>query len=127
VLITREYDSDQNKPSVDTIARMDLNGRVTAIRKGSMPVVLNPYNRIAFKDNSDSRWKVCDLNGKELAVIGDGLKGGIFPTVSPEGKRLIIMRTIEHKGQIPHEVDIAKGVTTPLDLGQGFWMYPAWR
>ncbi len=126
VLVTREYESP-NKPSIDTIALMDLNGQVTSIRKGSRPLVLNPFGRILYSDQADDRWKICDLDGKEIAVVGDGLKDFGFPTASPDGKRLVMLRFGGPDGPRPHLVDLETGQSTPLNIEKGFWSLPSWR
>jgi Tol biopolymer transport system component len=119
--------SDPTKASVDTIARMDSSGAVTPIRAGSWPVVLSPYERIVFLDEAQKRWKICDLAGKDLAVIGNGLGDFHFPTASPEGKQLIMMGYDSKGGLRPYLVDIARGTTTALPVEEGLWSAPAWR
>jgi Tol biopolymer transport system component len=126
VLITRKY-PDPDGPSVDTIARMDLTGNVTPIRSGTMPVVLSPYQRILFRDKEDGKWKVCDLNGEVLAVVGDGLRNFVLPAASPDGKRVIMMQQGGSEGPRPQIVDLTTGSTTPINVESGFWSYPTWR
>jgi hypothetical protein len=126
ILITRKH-VDLNKPSVDTIARMDLTGKITPIRSGSSPVVLHPDQRILYLDKDDDLWKSCDLNGKELGMFGDGLKRYAFPSVAPDGKWLIMMHLVEGRGPTPHLIDIATGQPRPLEFGPGLWAIPSWR
>lgn len=126
VLVSRKY-PEKGRPSVDTISRMDLDGRVTPIRAGSTPSVLAPYRRIVFLDQADKRWNVCDLNGKGVAVIGDGLPSLHFPTVSPDGRRLIMMAVDPTTGPRPYVVDIATGSQTAIPVRNGLWVFPAWR
>jgi hypothetical protein len=117
---------DLSKPAIETIARMDLNGKVTPIRRGSNPIVLNSPTRIMFED-SDKLWKTCDVNGKNVALIGGGLRHFNSPTPSPDSKRLIMMPYSGDDDLRPVVVDIAKGTTTRLTLGPGIWFMPAWR
>ena len=126
VLITRKY-PDPNSASIDTIARMDMDGNVTPIRGGKMPLVLYPHKRILFRDNEDQKWKVCDLDGEVVAVIGDGLRDFTTPTASPDGGRVIMMRQGGSAGPRPHIVDVSTGNSTPINVGSGFWSFPVWR
>lgn len=126
VLVLRKY-MDLSKPSVDTIASMDLSGRITKIRWGTSPVVLAPYRRILYVDQQDDLWKVCNFAGRELTVIGDGLQDFRFPSPSPEGRRAIMMRSDQATGPRPYLVDLASGTATPITVDEGLWLFPAWR
>jgi hypothetical protein len=60
-------------------------------------------------------------------LLGDGLKEFNFPSVAPDGKRLILMRFDESTRPHPHLVDLASGEATPLDVRAGLWVAPTWR
>jgi hypothetical protein len=126
VIITREY-PDLSKPSIDTISRMGLDGTVTPIRKGEQPVVLRPYRRIVYYHPDEQRWKLCDLKGKDITVIGDGLADFHFPAPSHNGRQLIMMSGDETTGPRPYLIDIATGDKKPLSVGDGLWVLPSWR
>jgi Tol biopolymer transport system component len=126
VLVTRR-NVDLESPSIDTVARMDLQGRITPICNGTNPVVLNPYRRILYSDQTDNSWNICDLSGKHIAVLGDGMKDYNSPTASPDGRRLVMMRIDESVGPRPYVIDIATGNADPIAVDQGLWVVPAWR
>jgi hypothetical protein len=126
VITTREY-PDLSKPSIDTISRMGLDGTVTPIRKGEEPAVLRPYQRIVYRHPDEQRWKLCDLKGKDVTVIGDGLADFHFPAPSPNGRQLIMMSGNKTTGPRPYLVDIATGDKRPLPVGDGLWVLPNWR
>jgi hypothetical protein len=44
-----------------------------------------PDGRILFEDGNV--WKTCDADGKNEALLGDGLKGHGFPALSSDGRR----------------------------------------
>ncbi len=126
VLVSREHRS-LDQTSIGTICRMDLEGNLVAIRKGMLPFVLLPHPQILFKDQDDDLWRVCDLDGKDVRLLGDGMKSFGFPSASPDGKRLMMMKFGGNKGPQPHVVDIANGTTRALAVGPGLWALPAWR
>lgn len=124
ILITRKYTS-MEKPSEDSLARMDLDGKVTVLAAGGNPVVIPGRKKILFEQ--DRGWSTCDLDGKDPQAYAEGMKGCGFPAVSADGKRVVWMRFQE--GQLPQPVVEAFGETKveALDLGGGFWATPAWR
>lgn len=126
VLVTRKQ-VDLDEPAEETIARMEFNGRVVPIRKGSSPLVLLSEQRILFEDREDGKWKTCDFQGQNVRTLGDGLSGYGFPTVSPDESQLIMMRFSKTTGPRPYFVELATGRTTPLGVGRGLWAYPRWR
>ncbi len=125
VLITRAYENLKD-PSIDTICRMDFRGTLTPIRKGESPLVLLPRSRILFRDQDTQQWNTCDLQGKNVTMVGDGLKKFGTPTASPDGNRLMMMDFAGPQGPQLHIVDIATGTATPLSVGPGHWSRPSW-
>lgn len=125
ILISREYE-DVNQPSIGTICRMNLKGQLTEIRKGDHPLLLDD-SRILFEDPGDRLWKTCDLQGGSVKLIGDGLKSHGFPTVSPDGKQLIMMRFDPATGPQPYLIDVETGETKMISVGAGLWAMPRWR
>ena len=79
VLILDRKSIDASKPARSTICRMDLEGRLTPLCAGSFPVILADGERILFEDQASRIWKTCDLDGGNVAVYADGMKGCGFP------------------------------------------------
>jgi hypothetical protein len=126
LLMTVRKGGDLLKPSKDFLARMNLKGEVTELRNGSRPIALPGDKGILFLDD-DGLWKTCNAAGKEARQFGDGLKGCSTPTLSPDGKQLIMMRGDPRKGLQPILVDIKTGKTRALKVPPGNWLFPSWR
>ena len=129
ILLTRET-PNLDQPSIGTICRMDLNGEITQLCSGDSPIVIPSTRTIVFEERiakSERVWKQCDLDGKNAKVLHSGFHDMGFPTVSPDGKRLIMMRFNPATGPRPTIIDLDSGNMTPASDKSGFWMKPAWR
>jgi hypothetical protein len=124
--IDRE-DAGPSKPTVNTICRMDLEGRLTRLREGNNAVILGAAKRILFDDASDRMWKTCDYSGKDVTVFAGGLKGHAFPAPAPDGKRLLLMRFESGKAPAPMIYTIGETKGTAATSLPGLWAHPAWR
>lgn len=124
ILVSRKLVS-MDEPTEDSVARMDLDGKVTVLTKGRQPQLIPGKNRILFEQ--DDLWNTCDLEGKNIELYADGMKGFGAPAISPDGSRIIWMQFAE--GKLPQPVIQAYGKPTvrELDLGDGLWAYPAWK
>jgi Tol biopolymer transport system component len=126
ILLVRVPDVANNR-LVDTIARLDLDGKLTTLRPGSMPVVLGDGRRILFEDLQTRTWHTCNLEGLDVKPYADGLKGYSFPTPAPDGKRLLMMHFEPEKGPVPVVLPIDAGQGKPATTVPGLWAMPAWR
>lgn len=125
ILISRESEN-LNQPSIGTICRMNMIGQLTEIRRGNQPLLLND-SRILFEDAEDGRWKTCDLQGDSVKLVGNGLASFGFPTASPDGKQLIMMKFDRVSGPRPYLIDVASGQSEAIPAGAGLWAMPEWR
>jgi hypothetical protein len=116
-----------SKPPRETICRLDLDGQLTRLIEGSSPVLVGDRSRILFQNLPMKMWNTCDLNGGDVRIYANGMKGHGFPAPSPDGKRLLMMRF--QVGQAPEPIvfplDQVEG--TPATTAPGLWMSPAWR
>ena len=119
--------SDLNSPRTDTIARMDLEGRITKIREGSMPVLLNDGKTILFKDNNDRTWRTCGLDGGDVKPYAGGMAGFGFPAPAPDGRRIIMMHFRQGTAPEPTILPIGGSEGKPAITSPGLWATPAWR
>lgn len=126
VLVRREIVA-WDKPELATIGKMDLEGNFTDLRKGGDPLLLADGKTILFQEQEDRIWKVCDLEGKNVAAFHGGLKGYGFPSLSPDGKRLAMVKFDPQKGPQPILVGIDDGKEQPLPRLPGLWTTPAWK
>jgi hypothetical protein len=124
ILVDRK-DVAMDKPSERTVARMDMDGKVTPIRPGDCPVLLADGKTILFEDN-DRLWYTCDLAGGNVKMLADGLKGYSFPSPSPDGKRIMWTR-YGPRGVRCEVIEIGKNSGTPITDAPGYWGSPAWR
>ena len=120
---------DMNKPSLSSVARMGMDGRVTRLRAGGQPVLLADGKTIFFreKEAKGDLWKTCDLDGTNAKLFHDGLPGHGFPSLSPDGRRLLMMRFDKDKGPRPRVIDIATGKAKAATNRPGLWAWPCWR
>jgi hypothetical protein len=126
-LITRKY-PDMNKPSVDTVCRMSLDGAITPLFQGSNPLRLANSNTLIFHNNEQPhRWFTCDLDGKNPQPLADGLPKYGFPASSPDGKFILFMHFTDDKGPIPTLLELGDTQATPIQVGPGLWSWPAWN
>ncbi len=111
----------------DTIARLDLDGTLTTLREGSMPVVLADGRRILFKDPRSKTWRTCSLEGKDEKPYADGLAEYGFPAPAPDGRRLLMMRFQPDKAPVPMILPIDAAQGKPATTAPGLWAMPSWR
>lgn len=126
ILVSRKTVS-MDKPTEDSVARMDLDGKVTILTRGGSPVLIPGRKKILF-EHSDG-WKTCDLDGKNVELYVGGMKGYGFPAVSADGKRIFWTQYEKGKGQMPKPMiqEYGKAEVSHMDLGRGLWTAPAWR
>jgi hypothetical protein len=119
---------DPSQPPVPAVCRVDLAGHVTALAEGREPCVLADGPSILFQDNQTQLWQLCDLDGEHARSFRDGLAGYGYPSPSPDGKRVLMLRLTTTTGPRP--------VIVPIDPTQkeihvtvepGLWMSPVWR
>ena len=119
-----------DKPPHSTICRLDLDGTITPIRDGGRPVLVNaPKPSILFHQNTEdgSIVKICDLDGRNERQLGDGFSRHGFACVSPDGKRIAMMKFSKQIGPRPVIIDIDTGKSTAIAVGAGMWTLPRWK
>jgi hypothetical protein len=126
LLITRRYES-RDKPSSDSLARLNMDGTLTELRPGSRPALVQNGTKIMYEDKDQQKWYTCDLTGENPVLVGDGLSGFGFPAPSPQGDRVLMMRFGQPAGPRPHVVDVRTGHAQPMPVGKGLWTMPVWK
>jgi len=124
ILATREYANLQATP-ISYICQMDLDGKVTRLRKGAQPVVLGNTGRILY-EGEDDLWYTCDMKGEDPQKVRDGLPKFGSPSTSADGKRVLWMKFGGKEGPRPHLLELESGEMKPLDVGMGLWEKPHW-
>jgi hypothetical protein len=128
VLVTRRTD-DMDKPAVSTVSKMDSSGKVTPLIAGDSPCLIGAdHATILFEDQQTHQWNICDLAGQHTRRFRDGLAKHGFPSASPDGTRVLMIRFNDKTGPRPVIVPLdptAKETDVPVDAG--LWMMPAWR
>ncbi|MGA2500429.1 MAG: hypothetical protein ABSH20_22015 [Tepidisphaeraceae bacterium] len=104
---------------------MDMAGTVTPLCKGNDPVVLADNKTIMFQN--DGLWKTCDLEGKNVQLLGDGLKAHGFPSPAPDGRRLVMMKFAPPGLPKVVVLDIGQSSGRVVTNAPGLWGQPAWR
>jgi Tol biopolymer transport system component len=129
VLLLRERSdpADVSSATTHTIARMDLEGRITKIRQGDSPVLLADGKTILFQDTKSRTWNTCDLDGGHVAPYAGGLPGYGFPSPAPDGKRIVMMHFARDRAPIPTILPIGDSKGEPAVKAPGLWASPAWR
>jgi hypothetical protein len=126
VLITRKY-TDMNSPSNDSLAIMDMTGKITELRRGNAPVLLADRKTILYEDPPSRLWHTCDLQGAHDTLFADGLKGYGFPTPAPDGQRLLMLHYLPNQLPEPTILPIGSSQGQPVPHESGLWAQPAWR
>jgi hypothetical protein len=126
LLLIRRTFVAMDKPSKATICRMDLDGKLTDVRPGDQPLLLDGA-RMLFRDAETDEWKTSDLEGKAEALFAEGARGFMQPAVSPDGKRVMMVKA--RAGREPWLMIFAPGEKEPRRAfeSDGLWIYPAWR
>jgi hypothetical protein len=129
ILVDRGVSDPSNltRPTTDTIARMDLGGRLTKIREGTMPVLLDHGKTILFEDLKSRAWQTCGLDGENLKPYAGGLIGYGFPSPAPDGRRIIMMQFRKGVAPVPTILPIGGAEGKPAIAAPGLWTLPAWR
>jgi Tol biopolymer transport system component len=120
---------DVSKPSISTICRLGLDGRLTNLREGINPVVIGngKEQRILYRDLAAQRWNTCAFDGTDVKLYGDGMKSCMFPAPSSDGKRLLMMRFQPGKAPEPVIFPLGQSDGKPATTAPGLWATPAWR
>jgi hypothetical protein len=126
ILMTREEFTAWDKPSEGTICTMALDGTVEDICPGEWPVLIG-RNRIMFTPREKRVWHTCNLDGSDVKILGDGLRDYGFPTVSPDGTRLLMMRFDKARGPRPTVIKIGDSRGREAVRLGGLWGMPVWR
>jgi hypothetical protein len=116
---------DPNQVPDANTYRMKLDGSTENIVHGDSAKVLSD-GRLLFQDRTDRLWKTCSLDGKNIKPLGDGMKQYAFPTLSPDGLRLI-MQHVSDEGPWPEVFTLSELHGTPLNLPKGLWVLPTWQ
>lgn len=129
LFVERVEPSRPGVPGPRSICRMTLDdGTITVFREhASDPVVLAAQKRVLFRDEAGGIWQTCGLDGKDVQPFGDGLSDYFFPTLSPDGKRVMMMRKDPKRGPSPHVIDISDPTPHRVPTTPGFYGTPAWR
>ncbi|MBI1178897.1 hypothetical protein GC207_15810 [bacterium] len=109
------------------ICKLDLDGRFTDIKHGDWPIVLRKSRRLIYENPKSACWQICDLDGGNDQVFGDGLSGFDQPAVSPDEEEIIFRRS-GNRGRpqlFLFKIGDAKG--TEIPTGSGFFGQVVWR
>ena len=126
ILMMREEFVGWDKPSDGTICTMALDGTVEDICPGEWPVLIGG-NRIMFTPRTGRVWYTCALDGSDRKILADGLRDYGFPTVSPDGKRLLMMRFGGPRGPRPTVIKIGDSQGREAVRTGGLWAFPVWQ
>lgn len=114
-----------SKPSV--ICRMDLKGNVTELFEGDSPLVLRKARRMLYRDKNTRLWQICDLDGNNSQLYGDGFDGHFMPVVSPDDTKVVFLRERFGKPPQPYLFTVGKTSGTRITRIEGVFSEPVWR
>lgn len=128
LLVSRRERILPDSPPYSAILRVEVHGgRFKELRRGDAPVFL-AGERILYRDKR-GRWHTCDLKGRDVKSLGDGLSEHSSPAPGPRGERLLMIEATR-EGPRPVVVEAKTGKSTPLPLDeiqrQGLWGLPRW-
>jgi hypothetical protein len=127
LILTVRKTVEMNKPSEGSLALMDMHGTFSVLRRGVFSILLGDGKTLLFQDEDTRLWNTCDLDGSNVKLLGDGLKGYNFPAPAPDGKRIMMMHFVP--GQLPEAVVMTIGESTGkvVSAPDGLWAMPHWR
>jgi hypothetical protein len=126
LLITRKH-VDMDKPSIDSVARLNMDGTVHEMFAGTSPQIVLSGTRILFQEQQTGHWYTCDLTGADRKLLGNGHAKLGFPSPAPHGYHVAMMRFDKTNGPRPFLVDVQSGEATPVLVADGLWTIPAWK
>ncbi|MBT3288288.1 MAG: hypothetical protein HN380_13160 [Victivallales bacterium] len=125
LFMMREESVGMDKPSVKTICCMDMGGSIKDIREGSRAILLHD-GRILFTKNGERSWHTCSGEGGDVRRFFGGMSEYGFPSRSPDGTRLLMMKFDKATGPRPTIVNLKNGTTKPATARGGLWAWPNW-
>jgi hypothetical protein len=127
VLKRFKHTEDSNAVEPRILCRLDLDGHLTDLRPGDMPLVLRKSRKILYQDNDTDLWHTCDLDGSRPELYADGLAGYDMPAISPDEKRIVFVRF--EKGKLPQLMlfDFDKSTGRKIGHADGYTAMPVWR
>lgn len=124
--VSRDEPGDPKQPSVSWLARVDMQGKVRRLRRGSEPVLIKGGTAILYQDDESRTWWSCDLNGENAERFSDGLEHCGFPASSPDGEKFVMMYFEPGKSPVPRLYAL-DGHYETITTEPGFWGMPVWR
>ncbi len=114
LIVGRRITRGKTEPSIETLCKMDLDGKLTEIRDGKNPLVLSDGNSILFEDKSRA-WHICDMDGKILKDITSGKLHYEFQSLNPKGDKVLgVRRGKSDELSEPVQLDPKTGAIQPL-------------
>jgi hypothetical protein len=113
--------------SRSVVARMDMKGKLTPLLEGDFPVLLGDGKRVLFRSPTDRLWYTCDLKGKQVRRLGDGLPDHVSPGLAPDGKQLLFIHAVKGEAPRPILFNPATRQARPITDEPGLWSYPRGR
>jgi hypothetical protein len=98
--------------------------------RASKFLVLPERRSILYSDVADSEaatWRLCDLDGKNSRPFGDGFADYHYPSLSPDGTRLLMVAGRRPSEARPVIVDLATLRSTPVSVAPAWWAFSSWR
>jgi Tol biopolymer transport system component len=129
ILLTRKYERGEQY-SVNTVSRLALDGTVTSLFKGDDPMVLRDGRILSREDAPDHKtwtWKTSKADGTDQQLFADGMPGYSFPTLSPDGGQILMMKYVTGRGPVPTIFRVGEASGRPATNLPGFWMTPEWQ
>jgi hypothetical protein len=129
IALRREHNAAKDV-TTKTVCRIDLDGKLTPLFEGDHPLVLGDQRTLLWSGADEARprkWFLGDLAGRNRRPLGVGLPDLGFPTSSPDGTKLLMMRFWEGEAPEPVILKLGENDVRPVAVGEGLWMSPAWR
>lgn len=80
-----------------------------------------------FTPRTGRVWHTCNLEGGDVKILGNGLRDYGFPTASPDGTRLLMMRFGTARGPRPTIIKIGDSRGKEAVRIGGLWAWPVWQ
>lgn len=106
------------------LVKLTRDGKeTTLVANATQPLVLDG-TRVLYRDRESKEWRIHSGTGAPKR-FGDGFKKFYEPTLSPDGKRVLMLENVpEIEARL---IDLETLEVTDVPLGAGRWSYPRWR
>jgi hypothetical protein len=97
-----------NAKDEEFVVRMDMAGKITTITHGNKPKILSDGKHVIYSKGY-WKWYMCDLDGKNEQLLGDGYEGFQHISPGPNGTEFIGTHYVNSDTREPPVLSVSEG------------------